>query len=182
MLKHTTFAKTSPLKKLLAMSVLLLAVQTIYAQDDPTYNIKFVKAIWVAGSIRVDPWSNSLADSNIIAVFELTPTDMKDWSPVFSEKLAYSFDDKKEIKALLLHQKTISVVFYGKNVKEKDQRIYEMVKDDIANYKGDEMLFIAFNFRNPCFRKPNKMSMTYGMWQKNNTDVRIEKKYDFKVE
>lgn len=143
-----------------------------FAQQKATYNIEFVKAKWLG------PPSN-----DILVVFQVTPIDMKDWLPIFSEKITYSIDNGKDTTLRILNKASnISAELSDTNVKYRNNQTYEMVKDNLFHFSGIDILFITFNFHDRVAIKPKKMSVTYGMWEKNNQNVRVEKKYDFNVE
>lgn len=168
---------------LFCVSVSLISSNGTFAQK-PLYNIEFVNAVWTTSQPNNNHWSASQTDTNILAVFQLTPIDKKDFPPIVSEKITYSFDNEKETTMTIMNQKEtkISLLICDRTVKDKDRQVYELVKDRIEHYNGEDIKFIAFYFFKPTAKKPHSMSITYGMWEKNNQDVRVEKRYDFAVQ
>jgi hypothetical protein len=165
------------LVSLIFVSIFCLTSNTALAQEEPKYNIEFVKAKWFG-----------TADSNTVAaVFYVSPKKNKDFRPVLSMKVTYSANDAVETIVDVMKQKVplpVQFVIYGQNVEEKNPAIYQMVKNKITGRMSNknEPFFIAIYFNNLWKQKPEKMSVTYGLWEKRDLNERIEKKYDFLVE
>ncbi len=140
--------------------------------QEPLYNIKFIKA---------GQFSNG-NHSRISAVFLVTPKELKDFPPVVSTKVIYSLGDEPERKADIMHNDNVNITVYDKNIKEKSAEIFELVKDQIDLNSNDRMSIFVFNFRELPLKPVEKMTMTYGFWEKNDQNVRVEKKYSFNVE
>ena len=156
----------------LLLSVFLLRPTQASCQE-PLYNIKFIRsAQFVSGNTN-----------KIVVILLITPKDSKDFPPVVSTRMFCSIDGAPEKKLDIMHQSdNVSMEVFGKNVEEKNKHIYELVKDRIDLKNKDDMGIFVFTFSNLPLKQVEKMSLTYGFWEKLNQNVRVEKKYDFTVD
>lgn len=144
-----------------------------FAQEPTTYKMDFVRACS----------DSSKNGKNILTLFKVTPI-VKDFKLVLSMRVFYQLEKEKEILSFLKpNEDNIGIVVYGRNVQEKNKFVYDFIKDRIDLEKeNDEVYFIAFIFHNITKEIVEKMSITYGLWESDNLNVRHEKRYDFMVE
>jgi len=147
------------------------------AQDTSTYDMKFLRA----------KITDTSAMKSILVLFQVTTKEEKDFPPVISMRLNYTLciaSDRHEVISTTLGKKDskAKIIIFGNNVKAKDKYVYNLIKDKIdTTYKRDYWI-LAFFFRNASKDIVQKMDLTYGLWEKNNPDMRVEKKYEFEVE
>ena len=138
----------------------------------PSCNVQFLRAVE----------TGSGTDKELLVILQVTSAKSNDFPPVVSAKIIYSLDKRPSIKADFMRaQDGISITIYGNNVKEKSEQIYNLVKDR-CDLKREHLSLFVFSFRKLPAEKVEVMSMTYGFWEKNDQDLRVERKYDFKVE
>lgn len=74
------------------------------------------------------------------------------------------------------------MVVFDRGIEEKSKLGYSLVKDKVdLNDKADFML-LAFFFKDLTRKPITDMAVTYGLWEKRNIEVRVEKEYKFHVE
>lgn|GEM_PF-1456041 len=137
------------------------------------YNIRFLKAFHNA----------SVGDCAVQVAFLITPIKPEDFPPVISTKVVYTTDGGVEKKSDILHpQDNINLTTYGKNIKEKSVILCEQLKDLIDFGSKEDMMLLVFTFFNKEMKGVQNMTMTYGCWEKQDNDQRVETKYSFKVQ
>ena len=160
------------LKTNLVLFVLtLLSFQTI-AQEKPSYQMDFIRAGY---KIKNDK-------PQITTVLRVTPT-IDNFKLILGTKIGLdmgdglrTFDFRKEKDPL------VQAIVYDPNFEEKDKELYQFIKSAPAFSKEGEFFYIVFNLTGPSVKKTDEMKLTYGLWETNNTDVRHEKEFTFKVE
>lgn len=149
------------------------SVANLKTESEPLYNIRFVRAAQY-------PSENN---HEVHVIFLVTPKMQEDFPPVISTKIVYSLNNQPDYKADLVHPNDhIRGVAYDQTVKEKSKKIYELIKDSVDLNSKNSMAIIEFIFLNPEGIKVENMSMVYGLWEKQNTNLRVEKRYYFHVE
>ncbi len=144
-----------------------------FAQNPTTYKMDFIRACS----------DSSKKGRNIMTVFKVTPT-IKDFKLILSMRVFYELANGKEILSVIKqNEDNIKIIIFGKNIKEKNKFVYEFIKDKVEIEKENEdVYFIALVFYNLTKEDVEKMSITYGLWESDNPDVRNENKYNFIVE
>ncbi len=128
----------------------------------------------------------SCADStekgkHIMAVFSVIP-NVKKFKLILSMKVTYQLQKGPEIISVLKqNEDNIKIVVYGKNL-EGNKPLYDFIKDKINLNTEEDLRLIVFYFNNITKENADEMSITYGLWESNNTNIRNEKKYDFNIE
>ena len=159
-------------------SLLLIVGLTILSkycigQNSSSYKMDFVRAC-------IDSSNNK---KTITAVFSIRPT-VKKFKLILSMKVTYAIQNGKDtINVLKQNEDNIRIIIYGKdstNVTHKT--FYDFIKGKVNLNTKDDLRFIVFRFNNVTHEYVNKMSITYGLWESNNSDVRNESKYEFDVE
>jgi len=165
------------IKRKTAAMILMVGMITVlplrnYAQESSTYKMKFVRACQ----------DSSDKGNYIMAVFSVLPT-IKDFKLILSMKVTYALGHEKEnVRVLKQNEDNIKIVIYGNSVKEKNTLIYDFIKDSVQLEAQEDLRLIVLYFGNVTKEKVDEMSITYGLWESDNPDVRHENKYDFKVE
>ncbi len=155
--------------KLLDIKCNLVSIES----NEALYNIKFIKAIQTTIN----------KGNEIQVIFSITPKEIEDFPPVVSTKIVYALDNGPEKKVDLMHKEdNLNLTLYDKNIKEKAPELYDLIKDYIDLSTNQKMTILVFKFKNVDKPTVNEMTMVYGCWEKRNTNLRVEKKYEFKVE
>ena len=159
--------------------IFLYFLRTVtFAQDYPTYTMKPLVAKIIDTTAEM---------KSILVLFQVTTKEEKDFPPVLSMRLNYTLyidSDHNEIITTILGKKEskVRIIIYGKSIKDNDKYVYNLIKDKIDTaYKRDYWI-LGFSFKNASKDIVQKMDFTYGLWEKNNTEMRVEKKYEFEVE
>jgi hypothetical protein len=120
---------------------------------------------------------------NILTIFKVTPK-ISDFKLFISMRVFYQLENGKEILSILKQDEdNIKIIIYGKDIQQKNKFLYDFIKDKVQlENENDDVYFLAFIFDNITKEKVENMSMTYGLWESNNTEIRHEIKYDFIVE
>ncbi|MCC3160266.1 hypothetical protein LJ737_23720 [Hymenobacter sp. 15J16-1T3B] len=128
------------------------------------------------------------ADSNVVvAVFSVTPTYKKAFPPILSTKIAYGFGGGPARVVDITKQpdgKKVGLVIYGKDVQTKNAQVYQLVKDRVPLTQPGDLMLLAFYFYGVATELPRdrRMSITYGLWEKRNPNLRHEQQFDVVVE
>lgn len=143
------------------------------ANESTTYDIEFVRAARINGN----------PNNNLSVVFLVTPKYEDAFPAIVSMKLRYILDGKENYVNLGNQEGRgmIQTVLYGNDVKEKDAKIYSIVKDKIQFDQHENMLLLVFEFNDKIDMDEKEMGIIYGLWEKNQKD-RFEKRFDFKIE
>ncbi len=158
------------LSRLLLYAVLFFSPAIIKAQQS-LCDIKFARAV------------QAVSDGKLRVILLVRPIQPEDYPPVVSTKVLYSFDNETEKKTDIMRKDDhINLTVYGKNVKEKSLEISQLVEGQTDPENHEEVSIFVFTFFNLPSKKIDTMSMTYGFWEKREQNVRVEKKYVFKVE
>ena len=136
------------------------------------YQIRFIKALHNAPT----------GDGGVQVVFLITPIKQEDFPPVISTKVVYSIDGGESQKSDILHpHDNINLTTYGKNMKEKAPALYERIKGLVDFTSKEDIMILVFTFLGNEMKGVHNMTMTYGCWEKQNNDQRVEKEYAFSV-
>lgn len=110
---------------------------------------------------------------------------MKDFPPILSMRIGYGIntDTIQKIVDLQKQEKNVvRLIVYGESIIEKNPILYSKIKDRV-NFKDYERIqILAFNFYKPTEQEIREMTLQYGLWEKKNSDNRIELKFKGKVE
>lgn len=146
--------------------------KALFAQKKSSYNIEFVHAVQYGSD----------DNNHILTVFKVTPT-IKKFKLILSMKVTYEIGKEEKIVDIQKQQENnIRISIYGKTLPEKNPKLYEMIKGKINLETKEDISFIIFDFFNVTIEQIDKMSITYGLWESNNQNVRNEKRFDFNVE
>ncbi|MDA3842944.1 MAG: hypothetical protein PF588_01075 [Candidatus Kapabacteria bacterium] len=140
----------------------------------PNYNMKFLRAMNLENE-------NSKA---VLVLFHVSPKKKEDFPPVVSMKLGYKISDSGIEKSINISKSKgiVELQLFDKSIREKSPAIYNVIKDKIDINIESKFWILAFYYFNSGDEAVDKMTMTYGLWEKNNHDIRIEEKFEFNVE
>jgi hypothetical protein len=125
---------------------------------------------------------NSDEHNHILTIFKVTPT-IKKFKLILSMKVTYEIAQKEiSVDVQKQAEDNIRIVIYGKDVKEKNQMVYDLIRDKIQLDNNEDLYLVTFDFYDITREKIDNMSITYGLWESNNMNIRNEKRYDFNVE
>ncbi len=152
--------------------VLLFSTENLYSQniESTSYNLEFVGAKYI----------DDKKPPQIILVLKYEPKDGKEFKPIISAKITYQFDNKG-IKTEILENPKHSLTFTDRGVNQKNPEIYEWIKDKIDINQEKEFGLLIFYLNGITKKYVQNMSFTYGLWEPDNLDLRIEKKFEFQV-
>jgi hypothetical protein len=125
---------------------------------------------------------DTVGGKDVVVFFHVSAADAKDFPPVLSMRVAYFFDDSYLMTAAIGQTKKVSLVIFGKNIEEKDKLAYNLVKDKVDLKDKSDFMLLAFVFRDLTKKPITEMTVRYGLWEKRNTNIRVEKEYKFHVE
>lgn len=75
----------------------------------------------------------------------------------------------------------IQFIIYGKDITEKNPKLFNIIKDDLKLSLTDDEYIIVFNFFNVTTTHIDSMSIKYGLWEGKKQDIRNEQTFSFKV-
>jgi hypothetical protein len=160
-------------KAILTSFLLTIFYSFTYAQDKTAHDLRFLKA----------KITDTTDKKDVIVLFHVSAKDEKDYPPVLSMRLTYSVNDETEkTRSEIRKDKNIHIVIFGKNIKEQNKAIYNLIKDKIDTSGKQDFMILGFYLNDISSDKVKKMTFTYGLWEKQNQDIRVEKKYEFEVE
>ncbi len=142
-------------------------------EESESYHVEFVNAARVNGN----------PDNNLSVVFLVTPKNENSFPPLLSMGLRYIVDGEETYVNLRQQEGEgwIKLVIYGDDVEDKSPKIYSMIKDEIQIDEYEDMLLLVFEFKDKIEMEEKEMSIIYGLWEKDNQNKRIEKRYDFLI-
>lgn len=157
---------------IILIGIFLLVSETNFGEKKSSYKMEFIRAVQF----------NTDVHNHILAIFKVTPT-IKRFKFILSMKVTYGIG-QGEIIVDVQKQKedNIRIGVYGNDVKEKNQMVYDLIKDKIQLDNNEDFYLITFDFYDITREKIDNMSIIYGLWESNNTNIRNEQRYDFKVE
>jgi hypothetical protein len=154
----------------------LLIPQCVKAQDTPSYNLEFVRAKYVDQK----RWKD------ILVFFRISAKEKrkKDFPPVISMRVRYSLNDNSKVDTvdILNNDKKVNLYVLDKSVKYKSQFVYNLLSSKTDMETDNNFIILEFYLGDISDEIVKKMSFTYGLWEKNNLEVRHEKTFDFPVE
>lgn len=113
--------------------------------------------------------------NDVQASILLTADDTTDWPPLISMRVGIQVNDQDSITYIDIERhepQKVRLTFYNKStIAEKNAKLYTRIRsklDPIAN------LILWFEFRNISVEPIRKLAITYGPWEKNDSEKRIE--------
>ena len=65
--------------------------------------------------------------------------------------------------------------------KDLQQPVSELIKNKIDLTNESEIMLLVFKLDNISSDSIRNLELKYGLWEKRNQDIRIEKKFNFKI-
>jgi hypothetical protein len=158
--------------RLIIAFFLLTFSLNVYSQGNVESECKVIRAI---------QFKEKKGD-NIIVFLHVRTFKKEDFPPVLSMKLGYKYGLEGDEKVVdIMAQKKVSIIIYGDNMDTKMPKYYEAVKDKIT-IKPNEWV-LCFRFTDvPKKDFKNRMSITYGLWDKFTQSERHEQNFVFTVD
>ena len=161
-------------KNLITIIFVLFFIGKSFCQDIDKFNLNYIASDYI----------DTLNKKSVIVVLAATPIKEKDFPPVLSMKFTYKVNDETSVTVIDImkqEQKKITLVVYGNEVKEKNQKIFELIKDRIDLNSGKRLMFLAFKIENISDVPIEYLTLWYGLWEKRNQNKRIEKMFEFNI-
>lgn len=157
---------------LILSGIMLWTPEKIFARKKTSYNMEFVHSVQLKSENR----------NHILVVFKVIPT-IKKFKLILSMKVAYEIGQGEQVIDIQKqNENNIRITIYGNTIAERNKKLYELIKDKIQLNTDKDIRFIVFDFFDITAEPVDKMSITYGLWESNNPDVRNESTYNFDVE
>ncbi len=138
----------------------------------PLYNLELL-GIYSTDSTNKD---------DVVALFAVTPIDTVHFRPSISMKIGYSINDGVfNEDSRISPQYNCNMVIYGNNINERNPFLYNKIKYKFGIMAYQDVMFLAINFWD-LGEDVDKMKIKYGLWEKNNTRLRIEQEFSAQVE
>lgn len=123
--------------------------------------------------------------NDIQASLLITPIDTADYPPVLSMRIGYRVNDQDSITYIDIQKQVpqqVRLTIYGETLPEKNPKLYARIgsKLDFENQK--DLMILFFEFKDISREKIQKVSITYGLWEKNNLDRRVEETFSMAFE
>jgi hypothetical protein len=69
------------------------------------------------------------------------------------------------------------LTIYDRTVTEKNTKLYARIRPKLDLVKDEELLILWFEFRDLSEEAIRKMAITYGPWEKNDLERRVEESF-----
>lgn len=149
----------------------VLASAISYAQDTvSTYQLDLLKVAYL----------NKEDKRAVGALFVVKPTDMRYFPPVLSMGVGYALNGDTVFHRVDIQNdpmRRVQIEIYGKDMPTKAPMLFALVKDKIDLEAYEDMLFLFFRLRNISEVAVNEITLEYGLWEKDNLDRRIERRF-----
>ena len=123
--------------------------------------------------------------NDIQASLLLTPKDTADYPPVLSMRIGYRVNDQDSITYIDIGKQQpqqVRLTIYGETLPEKNPKLYARIGSKLDFEKQQDLMILFFEFRNLSREKIQKVSITYGVWEKNNLERRVEETFSMEFE
>lgn len=121
-------------------------------------------------------------NNEIILVFKYEPKKGKVFKPIISMKITYDIGNSESEKTEIMEESNHSIVFYGNDIDKKNPEIYGVIKEKIDIKQKKKFGIVVFHLRNITQDYIDKMKFTYGLWEPENENIRIERLYNIEIE
>ncbi len=118
--------------------------------------------------------------NDIQASILVTPIKAKDWPPVLSMRIGYRINDRDSITYIDIqnHQpQKVRLTIYDRTVAEKNPKLHARIRSKLDQVKDEELLILWFEFRDLTDEAIRKIAITYGPWEKNDLEKRVEETF-----
>jgi hypothetical protein len=162
------------MKVILYLFLLLFTITASAQIATPSYTLIPLKAKYI----------DSTNPKEIILIFKHATKSNQQEKLIISGKLTYSLGNGNE-KTETLGQRTNAhhtIAIFGKDINEKNQDIYNLIADKVDLTAPGDFRFLVFYLRNLTDKYVDKMTFTYGLWEPADENVRLETKYEIKID
>lgn len=126
--------------------------------------------------------SDSTHGSNDVqASLLMTPIDTKEWPPVLSMRVGVRFNEQTEFDYIDIQHhdpQVVRLTVYDKaTIAEKNPKLYARVRSKLDPMKAEDNMILFFEFRNVHAGAIRKMTFTYGPWEKQDMEKRVEETF-----
>lgn len=143
------------------------------AQSPASYKLEFLKAKMI----------EAVGEKQVLVLFKVSAANKKDFPPILSAKVTYSLGDRgKERTVAMNKSNTARVVVFDRSIRQKSPLVYSYVKDKLDVTSKENFIVLAFYIKTEPEDEYNKMTFTYGLWEKRNPKQRTEQKFEFALE
>jgi hypothetical protein len=163
------------LRCLTICSILLLSFgfESFSQNRERSYNLDFVKGQYI----------DSTNPKEILLMLKHSTKSNRDEKLIISGKLTYSLGNGAEKTEILgRSDNRHSIEIFGKDIELKEPYLFKLIKDSVDFTNKNDFKLIVFHLRNLSDKYVDKMTFTYGLWEPTNQDVRIETKYEIKID
>ncbi|HEX2616845.1 MAG TPA: hypothetical protein VHL57_04835 [Flavobacteriales bacterium] len=116
--------------------------------------------------------------NDIQASILLTPVDTTDWPPLISMRVGIKVNEQDSITYIDIEHhepQKVRLTFYDKStIAEKNAKLYARIRSKLDHIGNEANLILWFEFRNISVEPIRKLAITYGPWEKNDSEKRIE--------
>lgn len=127
--------------------------------------------------------SDSTRGRNDIQAFILvTPVDVNEWPPLLSMRVGIRINEQDSITYQRLDDgpgpDNVRLTIYDKStIAEKNAKLSARIGPQLDAIGEQKNLILWFQFRDISEEAIRKMAITYGPWEKNDNDKRIEETF-----
>lgn len=120
--------------------------------------------------------------NDIQASILVTPVDMNEWPPLLSMRVGIRINEQDSTTYLPLDDgpgpDNVRLILYDKStIAEKNAKLHARIGPQLDAIGQQENLILWFQFRDISEEVIRQMAITYGPWEKNNNDKRIEETF-----
>jgi len=125
--------------------------------------------------------------NDIQASILLTPLYMNEWPPLLSMRVGIRINEQDSTTYLPLGDgpgpDNVRLILYDKStIAEKNAKLFARIGTQLDPIGEQANLILWFQFRDISAEAITKMAITYGPWEKNDNDRRIEETFVMEFE
>ncbi len=118
--------------------------------------------------------------NDIQASILVTPIEAQEWPPILSMRIGIKINDQDSVSYIDIgkHEpQVVRLTVYDRTVTEKNQKLYARIRSKLDLVEQDDLMILWFEFRNVSEEAIQKMSVTYGPWEKLDNSRRVEETF-----
>ena len=159
----------------LALPFVLLLALSAAGQTPPASAYK----LELLSMIRSD---STRGRNDIQASILVTPLEINEWPPLLSMRVGIRINEQDSTTYLPLDDGPgpahVRLILYDKSaIAEKNAKLYARIGAQLDAIGEQENLILWFQFRDLSQEAIRWMALTYGPWEKNDNDKRIEETF-----
>lgn len=148
----------------------LIVSSSCFAQSD-SIAIRFLKAKLI----------DSTSGKDITVFFLVSTKDSAGFPPVITVPPKCTLFENEQEKIVLFNPGNLSVALYGDNVEEKNKEVYELLKNEVDFHPKHPQMIVAYTVKD-LYYNFTKMTFTPVFREKQNRNIKIEKKCEFLID